>query len=468
MLRKHAQFFESLFLISDLSILSLAWILSYCLRFYTTLIRPPLLGTPPFLNYIEFLLPLWVIWGLVSKKINLYQPRRTEHFLKEFFDVVKCQTLTLIILIAIIYLSRRFEFSRLAFFYFWMISFLGFISARFFARKTLRMLRRRGYNQRFALIAGTGELGQKMLEKIELYPELGIQVIGYLTRKIEEVGNKIRDILILGLYEDIDKILDEKDVDIFFIALSIHEYKFLESLIQKVRGRLPDIKVVPGAYEFLSLRGGVDELDGLPIVSLQSSPLYGWNSIFKRMFDLTLGTLILAILSPISVAISILIKLTSDGPILYRQERIGMDGQSFPMLKFRTMRVDAEKETGPVWAKENDPRRTKIGTFLRKTSLDELPQLFNVLKGKMSLVGPRPERPNFVEEFRNKVPSYMLRHKIKAGITGWAQVNGWRGDTSLEKRIEYDLYYIQNWSIRFDLKILCMTLWRGFSSKSAY
>jgi lipopolysaccharide/colanic/teichoic acid biosynthesis glycosyltransferase len=145
-----------------------------------------------------------------------------------------------------------------------------------------------------------------------------------------------------------------------------------------------------------------------------------------------------------------------------------MDGHPFEMLKFRTMRVDAEKETGPVWAKENDPRRTKIGTFLRKTSLDELPQLFNVLKGKMSLVGPRPERPNFVEEFRNKVPSYMLRHKIKAGITGWAQVNGWRGDTSLEKRIEYDLYYIQNWSIRFDLKILCMTLWRGFSSKSAY
>ena len=468
MLRKHAQFFESLFLISDLSILSLAWILSYCLRFYTTLIRPPLLGTPPFLNYIEFLLPLWVIWGLVSKKINLYQPRRTEHFLKEFFDVVKCQTLTLIILIAIIYLSRRFEFSRLAFFYFWMISFLGFISARFFARKTLRMLRRRGYNQRFALIAGTGELGQKMLEKIELYPELGIQVIGYLTRKIEEVGNKIRDILILGLYEDIDKILDEKDVDIFFIALSIHEYKFLESLIQKVRGRLPDIKVVPGAYEFLSLRGGVDELDGLPIVSLQSSPLYGWNSIFKRMFDLTLGTLILAILSPISVAISILIKLTSDGPILYRQERIGMDGQSFPMLKFRTMRVDAEKETGPIWAKENDPRRTKIGTFLRKTSLDELPQLFNVLRGEMSLVGPRPERLVFVEKFKNMIPSYMLRHKIKAGMTGWAQVNGWRGNTSLEKRIEHDVYYIQNWSVRFDLKILCMTLWRAFSSKSAY
>jgi exopolysaccharide biosynthesis polyprenyl glycosylphosphotransferase len=164
----------------------------------------------------------------------------------------------------------------------------------------------------------------------------------------------------------------------------------------------------------------------------------------------------------------VLIKLTSEGPVLYRQERIGMDGHSFQTLKFRTMRVDAEKETGPVWAKENDPRRTKLGILLRKTSPDELPQLFNVMKGEMSLVGPRPERPIFVEKFKNMIPSYMLRHKIKAGITGWAQVNGWRGNTSIEKRIEYDLYYIQNWSVGFDLKILFMTLWKGFFSKSAY
>ena len=273
---------------------------------------------------------------------------------------------------------------------------------------------------------------------------------------------------VLGLYEDLDKILSETEVDIFFIAISINEYDCFESLIKKVQGHLSEIKVVPGSYEFLSLRGGMDELGDLPIVSLQSSPLYGWDSVFKRIFDLLLGTLILIIVSPIMLIIRFLIKWTSEGPILYRQERIGMDGHPFRMLKFRTMKVDAEKETGPVWAKENDDRRTKVGAFLRKTSLDELPQLFNVLKGDMSLVGPRPERPNFVEEFRNRIPSYMLRHKIKAGMTGWAQVNGWRGNTSLEKRIEHDLYYIQNWSIGFDLRILFMTLWRGFFSKSAY
>ncbi len=468
MLKGHAQFFKSLFFISDLLIISLAWILSYFLRFYTSLIRAPLLGTPPFLTYIEFLLPLWVIWGLVSKKINLYQPRRIEYFFKEFLDIGKGVTLTSFILIATIYLFKRFEFSRLAFFYFWVISFLGLTSTKYFARKTLRILRARGYNQRFALIAGAGKLGQKILEKIELYPELGIEVIGYLTRKVEEVGEKIKNVPILGVYEDLDKILGEKKVDVFFIALPINEYDCLENLIEKLRGHLADIKVVPGAYEFLGLRGGIDELDDLPILSLQSSPLYGWNSIFKRIFDLTLGSLILVITSPIMGVISFLIKWTSEGPILYRQERVGMDGHPFQMLKFRTMKMDAEKETGPVWAKENDPRRTKIGTFLRKTSLDELPQLLNVIKGEMSLVGPRPERPIFVEKFRNMIPSYMLRHKIKAGMTGWAQVNGWRGNTSIEKRIEHDLYYIENWAISFDLRILFMTLWRGFFSKSAY
>ncbi len=468
MLKKHAQFFKSLFFISDLLILSVAWILAYMVRYYTDLIRPPILGTPPFLIYIQFMFPLLVIWSLFSKKIQLYRPRRIDHFLKELFDVAKCLTLTLIILIAVIYLLRRFEFSRLAFFYFWILGIGGLLSIRYLARKTLKMLRRKGYNNRYALIAGTGPLGLKVLEKLRLYPALGIQVLGFLTRNEEEVGQKIQNIPILGVYEDLTEILNEQKVDIFFVAISINDYDCFESLIEKVNGHLSEIKVVPASYEFLRLRAGMDELDDLPIVSLQGSPLYGWDSVFKKIFDLILGTLILVIVSPVVVIISLLIKLTSEGPILYRQERVGMDGRTFQMFKFRTMKVDAEEETGPVWAKENDPRRTGIGAFLRKTSLDELPQLFNVLKGEMSLVGPRPERPHFVEEFRNRIPSYMLRHKIKAGMTGWAQVNGLRGNTSLEKRIEHDLYYFQNWSIGFDLRILFMTFWKGFFSKSAH
>ncbi len=212
----------------------------------------------------------------------------------------------------------------------------------------------------------------------------------------------------------------------------------------------------------------MDELGDLPIMNLQSSPLHGWSKVSKTILDFVLGALILLITFPIMIIIGLFIKWTSRGPIFHRQKRVGMDGHPFQMLKFRTMRKDAEKESGPVWAKENDPGRTRVGAFLRKTSLDELPQLFNVLKGEMSLVGPRPERPDFVKDFKNEIPLYMLRHKIKAGMTGWAQINGWRGNTSLEKRVEHDLYYIHNWSIGFDQRILLMTLWKGFFSKSAY
>ena len=467
MLKKHTRFFKSLFIISDLLMLASAWILSYFLRFHTTPIIPSLGEIPSFLVYVQFLLPLWLIWAFVSKRFNLYRPRRMGHLSKEFFDIAKSLTVTFFILIAIIYLFKRFEFSRLAFFYFLVIGFFGLISMRFFARRMLMLLRSRGYNQRFALIAGAGKLGQKILQNIEHYPETGIRVIGFLTRDGEDVGKNIGDIPVLGVYEDIDRILAENKIDILFVAISINEYDCFEGLIKNVQGDLSEIKVVPGSYEFLGLRGGMDELGDLPIMSLQGSPLYGWDSVFKRMFDLIFGTILLLATSPLMLIISLLIELTSKGPIIYRQERIGMDGRFFQMLKFRTMRTDAEKETGPIWAKENDPRRTKIGAFLRKTSLDELPQLFNVLKGEMSLVGPRPERPNFVKKFKDRIPLYMLRHKMKAGMTGWAQVNGWRGNTSLEKRIEHDLYYIQHWSIGFDLRILLATLWRGLLSKSA-
>jgi Undecaprenyl-phosphate glucose phosphotransferase len=468
MLKTHAQFFKSLLVVSDLLIVSLAWILAYVIRFHLSPLRPPILGIPPISTYILFLFPLWVIWGSAASKFNLYRPRRIEHFFNEVSDLAKALTFTLIFQVALIYLFRYLEFSRLSFFYFWLSGIFGLVLTRFIARKTLKTLRRRGYNRRFAIIAGTGKLGQQILEKIESYPEIGIQAFGFLSHAQEEVGKRIKDVPVIGTYEEIERILDENKVDIFFVALPVYEYSHLRPLFNKLQSYPLDVKVLPGAYEFLTLQGGVDELDGLPIVSLQNSPLYAWNAVFKRIFDLIFGTFILVLAFPIIALIALIVKVTSEGPIFYRQERIGMNSHPFHMLKFRTMKVDAEKETGPVWAQENDPRRTWIGTLLRKNSLDELPQLFNVLKGDMSLVGPRPERPNFVEQFRKRIPSYMLRHKIKAGMTGWAQVNGWRGNTSLEKRIEHDLYYIQHWSIGFDLRILLMTLWKGFSSKSAY
>jgi len=229
-----------------------------------------------------------------------------------------------------------------------------------------------------------------------------------------------------------------------------------------------DVKVIPDILQFITLKAAVEELDGLPIISLSEGPVTGWNRVAKRALDLAVSALALVILSPLFALIALGIRLTSSGPVIYGQERMGLDGRPFRMYKFRSMRMDAEAESGPVWTAPDDARRTLVGQFLRRFSLDELPQLWNVLRGEMSLVGPRPERPFFVQQFRTMIPQYMLRHKVKSGMTGWAQVNGLRGNTSLEKRIEYDLYYVENWSLTMDLKILCLTLWRAWRHRHAY
>jgi Undecaprenyl-phosphate glucose phosphotransferase len=242
----------------------------------------------------------------------------------------------------------------------------------------------------------------------------------------------------------------------------------MEEVLASLGEETVDIKVVPDLLKFMNLQAGVEELDGLPIVSLAESPLHGWNIVVKRLSDIIFSLIFILISGPVLVLLAIIIKIESVGPVIYRQERVGLDGNIFEMLKFRSMYIGAEKETGPVWANKEDNRRTHLGSFLRKTSMDELPQLFNVLMGDMSLVGPRPERKVFVEQFKKSIPKYMLRLKMKAGLTGWAQVNGWRGNTSLDKRIEFDLYYIKNWSLMLDFKIILMTFWKGFVNPHAY
>jgi len=304
-----------------------------------------------------------------------------------------------------------------------------------------------------------------VLRVLRRRPDVGIRVLGLLSDKAETPGV---DAPRLGGLEDIRAVLDRQQVDIVFIALPHSEYPRLTSVLNEIGDDPVAIHFVPDVFGLASLRGGVEEFESIPFVHLRESPLYGWNRVAKRVLDLIVGGGALVLAAPVMLAIATALKLVSRGPVLYRQERMGLDGQRFRMLKFRTMRVDAERETGPVWARPDDSRRTRLGAFLRRWSLDELPQLWNVLRGEMSLVGPRPERPSFVEEFRRRVPGYMLRHKVKAGITGWAQINGWRGQTSIEKRIEYDLYYIERWSLGLDLKILLLTFWSGFRNRNAY
>jgi Undecaprenyl-phosphate glucose phosphotransferase len=239
-------------------------------------------------------------------------------------------------------------------------------------------------------------------------------------------------------------------------------------LIESTSREMVDVKVVPDLLQVIALRARLEDLDGVPVINVNDVPLRGFNSVLKRAIDVVMsGVGLIALAIPLGL-IALLVKITSRGPAFYQQERMGLDGRSFTILKFRSMQDDAELDTGPIWARQDDPRVTALGRFLRRSNLDELPQLWNVLRGDMSIVGPRPERPHFVEQFKHRIPQYMLRHKVKAGLTGWAQVNGWRGNTPLEKRIEYDLYYIENWSVRLDLKIMWLTVVKGFFHKHAY
>jgi Undecaprenyl-phosphate glucose phosphotransferase len=477
MLKKHAKFFENILFLADLAIIGASWFFSYYIRFYSGIFSIKK-GIPPFHIYLYLIIPILLIWSFVFNAFGLYRPKRVFPYLNEIFDIVKACSFSVFVLVSLTFFFRQYEFSRLVFLGFWIMGVIALSLERLIFRELLRFLRKKGFNLRYAVIVGTGRLAKDVLKRIELHPEIGLKVVGFLSRAIPSYppfvkggeggleGNTINGIPVIGTYGYIRDIIGEKDIDRVIIALPIEEHACIVELLKDIGDEMVDINVVPDLCEFMTLRGGIDELDGLPIINLQDTPLYGWNMVIKRTADIIFSILAIMITAPLIIFISLLIKVTSRGPIFFQQERMGMDGKRFVAYKFRTMIENAEEQTGPVWAKEGDERRTYIGGFLRRTNLDELPQFFNVLKGDMSIVGPRPERPIFVEQFRKSIPQYMLRHKMKAGITGWAQVNGWRGNTSIDKRIEYDLYYIENWSLMFDIKIILMTIWRGF--KNAY
>ncbi|MBA4394283.1 MAG: undecaprenyl-phosphate glucose phosphotransferase, partial [Desulfobacca sp.] len=349
-----------------------------------------------------------------------------------------------------------------------LLSFLFLSLSRLFVKKYYVSLQKKHFSSERILIVGARELALGVAETIGNHPELGMEIAGFLSRMPQKVGTQIQGIKVLGVYEEIDQVIQSNGIHLVIFAMPLMAHQKLEELLNRIHNEMVDIKIVPDLYRFISLRGGVEEFDGLPFINLRESPMVGWNRVLKRFFDLVVAFLVLVLTTPLFFLIALAIKVTSPGPVLYRQVRMGLDGRIFEMLKFRSMVVGAEQESGPVWAQKEDPRRTPLGQIIRKISLDELPQLINVLRGEMSLVGPRPERPELIESFKDKIPKYMLRHRMKAGMTGWAQIHGWRGNTSLEKRIEFDLFYIENWSLLLDLKILIKTLWKGIISKEAY
>jgi Undecaprenyl-phosphate glucose phosphotransferase len=462
MLKAHSRLFEHLALITDLVLIAACWLGAYGVRF-------GLFGRgdiPPFSDYALQLVPIMVVWFIAYKAFDLYRPNRLGSHLAEWFDIAKASTLGVLVLVAVMtFVFHRYEYSRIVILVFWVASIVTASLSRAAFREALRFARRRGYNQRYAVVIGGGEPAAEVVRVLQRRRDTGIQLLGVLTDKDDgEIGGVHR----LGAVEEIRSVLAAQPVDIVIIALPHSDYPRLTAVLHEIGDEPVAIHFVPDLFNLASLRGGVEEFESIPFIHLRESPLYGWNRVLKRSFDLVVGSAALLVALVPMAAIAVAVRLTSAGSVLYRQERMGLDGRRFRMLKFRTMRPDAEVDSGPRWAVPGDPRRTRLGAFLRAWSLDELPQLFNVLHGEMSLVGPRPERPGFVEEFRRRVPGYMLRHKMKAGITGWAQINGWRGNTSIEKRIEYDLEYIARWSLTFDVSILLRTLWLGFRNRNAY
>ena len=464
MLKQQDEFLKSLLFFTDMLLIYIAWLGAYFFRFY--LAQPPMIH--PLEPYQILLLPITLIWTLSFKIFNLYRARRMSFRLSEEWEIVKACSLATVMLISVSVFLSRFEYARLVFVLFWSLSIVLVTLNRWTFREVLRFFRGRGHHVRYTLVIGAGHLAQELVKKLHQHHELGVKVFGYLTRRPEKIGKQFFGVTVLGGYDDLSRILASHEVNQVFIALPREEYCSAEKILLFLQDYTVDVRIVPDLYKFMSIQGQAELFEGLPIVTLQASPLYGWNQVSKRATDIFFSLMILIAIFPLFLLIALLVKLTSQGPVFYRQKRMGYDGRVFDMFKFRSMCVGAEEQTGTVWARENDPRRTPIGALLRSTSLDELSQFFNVLKGEMSIVGPRPERPELVEKFRAEIPKYMLRHKIKAGITGWAQVNGWRGNTSLEKRIEHDLEYIEKWSLVFDLKIMWLTIWKGFFNKNAY
>ncbi len=474
MLKKRAQVILTLLFLADVLIVGSCWNLAYFVRFHWLNLTYSLFGfsipavdfahIPPYKEYFNATGVVVVVAAICNIYGKMYNPKRVSQYRGELRAIVKSNVFLFIVLLGLTFYYRRFSYSRVQSVYFLILT-IGSISAlRISVRLFLSYMRKRGKNLRRIIIIGKDRTARAFFKRIKENRGLGFQVIGYVY------DHKTDDLSIpyLGNFEDMPEIIRQQEIDQAFVCLDSNQQSHLKRINDNLAEQFIDLHIVPDIYHTLNINPEILDLDGMPVIALRQSSVEGWNRVFKRIFDLIGASVAVVLLLPVWLVIPILIKLTSKGPVFYTQERMGMDGKSFKMIKFRSMRIDAEAQTGAVWAKKDDDRRTALGKFMRKTSLDEVPQFFNVLQGSMSMVGPRPERPVFIEDFKKEIPNYMLRHKMKAGITGWAQVNGWRGNTSLEKRIEHDIYYLTNWSILFDLKIIVMTIFTGIINPNAY
>jgi Undecaprenyl-phosphate glucose phosphotransferase len=464
MFKRRSQVLRLWFLFWDIAATALAWVGAYYLRFNAGLI--PIYNPVPPVEMCWSNLPLVILLAALAYRLTgQYAIHRLRRFREEVVCVFKGTSLLTLLVMGVIFSLGDPYKSRPTLLLFAPLTAAGVLATRRASWMAIRNLRSRGFNQSHAVIVGTGRVARKTARSLRRASWMGIKNLGFIE---DQPSRWTSDLDVLGRFADLPGLIQKYNIAQVFIALPMSRYDEARQVYDILSQTLVEVRLVADVPALAGVSLTTNTLDGLPVIGLRESPHFGLNVVIKRAMDIVLALAALLVLSPFMLLIAALVKLTSHGPVFYCQDRCGLHGGTFQMLKFRSMRIDAENHTGAVWARKDDPRRTRLGTFLRRTSLDELPQLINVLKGDMSLVGPRPERPVFIQQFRRTIPNYMARHAVKAGITGWAQVHGWRGNTSLRKRVQFDLYYITHWTPWLDFRIMWMTLFHGLFHRNAY
>ncbi|WEG13304.1 undecaprenyl-phosphate glucose phosphotransferase [Pullulanibacillus sp. KACC 23026] len=470
MIRGHEKLISQLYVLFDLFFLLVAFGFAWLLKFNPNSPFASTLKHLPMAVYFEWILFYGICAVTLGYILNLYTTKRKKTLITEMSLVIQIHIYSTLLLLSVLFFTGTDHYSR-GFLIIFIVSTLVCIGLyRLAAKMTLSILRQKGFNRQYVLIVGAGKVGRKFYRNLENHPEFGVEVFGFLDDNLTEHNPEYADYKpILGSLDLLESIIEKETLDEVVIALplSAHEkYKKIVAICENAGLR---VLIIPDYYDILPAKPQFQMLDDLPVINIRDIPLDEIrNRLFKRMFDILFSLFIILITSPVLLAIALIVKLTSPGSVIFKQERVGMNNRTFVMYKFRSMRMDDDKVNNTFWTVKDDQRRTPFGTFLRRTSLDELPQFFNVLKGDMSVVGPRPERPHFVNLFKEDVPKYMIKHHVRPGITGWAQINGFRGDTSIVKRVNCDLFYIENWSFILDIKIIAKTIITGFVNKNAY
>ncbi len=453
----------------DALVIAFSYAMSWFILFGITKSENTTLPASFYFSVLLIILPLYM---LLNSIFELYVPKRVTSRRREFANIFKANTIGFMIFTLVLFLGGKnpylYHFSRRLTLLFYISSMILMFIERNSIRIFLRGLRKRGFNLKHVLLIGYSRAAEGFIDRIKNNPEWGYNLVGILDDN-KDLGYAYRNIRIIGRVEELNAILAMNMLDEIAITLSLNDYDHLEKIVKECEKSGVHTKFIPDYNKVVPTVPYTEDLLGLPVINIRHVPLTEfWNAFIKRTMDIFGAMVAIVIFSPVMLLTAIIIKLTSKGPVIFSQERVGLHNKTFKMYKFRSMEVqDKQKEQGK-WTTKNDPRVTPIGRIIRKTSIDETPQFFNVLLGQMSLSGPRPERPFFVDKFKEEIPHYMIKHQVRPGLTGWAQVNGYRGDTSIEKRIEHDLYYIENWTLGLDIKILFLTVFKGFINKNAY